>query len=838
MTAERALGLAAKGLHDMAGAVRHLRRAVRVAEGGGLAYEAGLARLNLAAPLAFRGDFAGALLEADRAAAVLRGHDAALVHLQRATVLNIQGRLDEAAEEYRRALPTLKRADDRLNQARLYNNRGILHCSRGDLRSAEADLDRAQELYTGLGLHQPAADVHQNLGFVAARRGDLPAAMQWFDRADEYFHAHGLVDAIGLRDRCEALIPARLTAEARQAATAAVGQLTREGRASYLAEARYMLAQALLLDGDPSGARAVADEAADAFARQRRRSWRALARLLSVRAAWTGGERSPALLAAARKAADDLDAAGWAAHAIDARLIAGELGLGLGRVAVARRELARATGARRSGTVEVRARAWHAEALLRLADGNPRGADAALRAGLRELDRHRVTLGATELRVHASAHAGDLARTGLRLALEDGRPDRVLSWAERWRAGCLHLRPVRPPDADTRSRRLDELRRVALEVDLAALAGRPTGRLLTRQAAIEEDVRRRARHARAGDRPPADPPPRRDRLAAVLGEQALVEIMEAGGTLHAVVVAGGRARLHRLGPADRVRAETESLRSALRRAALGRGSPESLATCLSVSRYAAARLDELLLGPVLADVGERPLVVVPTAELHALPWSTLPSCAGRPVTVAPSAALWCRAATSPPARSGPGARVVLAAGPGLAHAAAEVTALARHYPGAARFTGRQATAGGVAAALDGADLAHLAAHGHFRADNPMFSCLRLADGPLTVYDLEGLRAAPRSLVLSACDSALSGIRAGDEVMGLAAALFSLGTRCLVGAVIPVPDAATRTFMLAFHRRLRQGSTPAEALALVQGAPATDPARVAAAAGFVCFGAGG
>jgi CHAT domain-containing protein len=140
----------------------------------------------------------------------------------------------------------------------------------------------------------------------------------------------------------------------------------------------------------------------------------------------------------------------------------------------------------------------------------------------------------------------------------------------------------------------------------------------------------------------------------------------------------------------------------------------------------------------------------------------------------------------------------------------------------------------VAGALDGAGLAHVAAHGAFRVDNPLFSSLQLADGPLTVYDLEGLARAPRTLVLSACDSGLSGVRPGDELMGLAGALFALGTGSLVASVIPVPDAATRELMVAFHQRLQAGLPVAAALAGAQVAVGRD---VPVAASFVCFGAG-
>ena len=89
------------------------------------------------------------------------------------------------------------------------------------------------------------------------------------------------------------------------------------------------------------------------------------------------------------------------------------------------------------------------------------------------------------------------------------------------------------------------------------------------------------------------------------------------------------------------------------------------------------RLDRGFSGPLRRVVGDRPLVVVPTGRLQTLPWSLLPGCRGRPVTVAPSAALW-YLATGRAVRHGP---VVAAAGPGLAAAGGEVTAVGRLYHG-------------------------------------------------------------------------------------------------------------------------------------------------------------
>ena len=79
---------------------------------------------------------------------------------------------------------------------------------------------------------------------------------------------------------------------------------------------------------------------------------------------------------------------------------------------------------------------------------------------------------------------------------------------------------------------------------------------------------------------------------------------------------------------------------------------------------------------------------------------------------------------------------MLIVGPGLSTGGAEVTALARRQPAARVLRDGSATVESSLAALDGATLAHVAAHGRFRRDSPMFSCLVLDDGPLTVHDFE------------------------------------------------------------------------------------------------------
>ena len=80
-------------------------------------------------------------------------------------------------------------------------------------------------------------------------------------------------------------------------------------------------------------------------------------------------------------------------------------------------------------------------------------------------------------------------------------------------------------------------------------------------------------------------------------------------------------------------------------------------------------------------------------------------------------------------------------GPHLRHAGVEIAAISSLHPRAVTLTGRAAAATAVLQALDGASIAHLACHGRFRSDSPLFASLELADGPLNAYELQQLRRA-------------------------------------------------------------------------------------------------
>jgi CHAT domain-containing protein len=827
--AERALGLAAREQGELRRATHHLRRSIRVAARAGLREREADARVSLAYALfeLGRSRQAVATLSLD---GVTSATASARLAMARALIHARSGDLAAALAGYRAAIPAARLGDDRVLEARAHMNRGLIRAYLGQLDGAATDIRAARAVAEAHELALDVAMCDHNLGFVAARRGDAAAALALYARAEEgYAVLDAPLDEVQL-DRAHLLLSLNLVADAHEAAAAAVAALEARGAGASLAEARLALAYAAA-STDAALAEREARRALQAFGRQERPAWAALARHAALVAAFRRDGSSSQLLRAARATAAALEAAGWRAAAAEARLIAGRVALDRAAEEIAERELSRAAATRRTGTVDVRVRGWHAEALRRQAGGDARGALRAAAAGLRVVEDHRASLGATELRAHAFGHGEELAALGARLALQSRRPARVLEWTERWRAGALRLRAVRPSADERLAALLGELRAVAARLDEATREGvrgerRP---LLARQAELERAVRDRA-HTLAAAGTDAGSGFSLRELRAALGERALVSYVGVDGRLLALVLVDGRATLRELEDAGDVHAELVGLRAALRRLADRRTPAAARAAWQASARHAAARLDALLLAPLPRAVAEREIVVVPTRELHALPWSDLPSRAGLATAVAPSAALWLRARAAPRDAFGDPRRVTLVAGPGLEHAPEEVRAIAAGYPGATVLSGAAATTAAVAAALGASGGAHVAAHGRFRADNPLFSALVLHDGPLTAYDIEALPRVPRELVLSACDAGSSAVRPGDELMGLAAAFLGIGTGVVVASVVPVADGDARTLMLALHAALRAGEPPARALARAQE-------ETGVGAGFVCIGAG-
>jgi Tfp pilus assembly protein PilF len=831
--AHQAAGIVHRDNGDITAGVRELRLALRLARRSGSAEREADVLSSLGAALVYLGRTGSGLAAFERAAQLASDSQLGRVLQRRGTLLWTLGRYAAALEDLRRAIALLVRAGDLAWTARALNTRGVVHLAVGAPLRADADFAAAGRMYADT--HQELALAHTvlNRGLAALRSGDLPTALTFFDDAAVRYQRVDVPTPELSQARCAALRTAGLTGEALAEADVAIGENERvHGQPTRRADLLLVAADCALAADQPQTALARAGAAGRLFRAQRRDRYLLQATMLAVQAHYAAGSVSGRLLLSAGRVAARLDDLA-SVEAVRAHLLAGRVALDLGRRSQAEVHLLAVARTRRRGPAISRATGWLSTALLAEAAGQPRPMLAACRRGLQVLDEHRWTLGASELRAQATAHGTELAALALRHAARAGRPRAFLTWAERWRATAVTAVPaVRPPADPELNAELAALRAVTVRLDEARAQGRPTTTMEREQLRLEGAVRSRSLLARGGARDGAggfDIAAMLDRL----GDSQLVEIVDVDGTLHVLVCSAGRVRQFTAGrTADAVRA-AEYAGFALRRLARNRPGSDPGST-RAVLDTTGPQLEAALLGPAAGYLTGGPVVVAPPGRLHAIPWALLPALGSRVFSVVPSAAAWLRAATAePPARR----RVTLACGPGLVTGGAEIAPVAGLYDDVAVLTGAQATAAGVLSALDGAWLGHIAAHGRFRADSPLFSSLRMHDGPLTVYDFEQLSRAPYRLVLSSCDSGVLAPAGADELLGLVASLLPLGTAGLIAGVIQLNDHAVVPLMVALHQRLRAGESLAQSMYSVRREAAADPAQQAAALSLLAFGAG-
>ncbi len=200
-----------------------------------------------------------------------------------------------------------------------------------------------------------------------------------------------------------------------------------------------------------------------------------------------------------------------------------------------------------------------------------------------------------------------------------------------------------------------------------------------------------------------------------------------------------------------------------------RGHALTLISLPSACHYLHTLYD--LLRPIVPYLGQRRLLIVPHRSLHYVPFHALYDGAQyvieqREVCLAPSASVlqYCLAQPDQPTR-----RAVLCGVPDAQtpRVRDEVQAIAPLFPQSELLLDDEVTLGTLRERAAHADILHLACHGQFRPDNPLFSSLQLADGWLTVRDAYSFELACKLVTLSACETGVSAIAPGDELIGLA-----------------------------------------------------------------------
>ncbi|MBM7813290.1 tetratricopeptide (TPR) repeat protein [Saccharothrix algeriensis] len=713
-------------------------------------------------------------------------------------------------------------------------NRGNAYGEVHRIAEAVRDLDRAVELAAEHDLPLRAAIATHALGNVLRLAGDIPQALRRYQEANRAFRElePGLLLRLGI-DQAEAMISVGLADEAGRLLDEVLPELRRQRIGQDVAEAELYRGAAALADGDLATARRMARSAQRRLVRRGSPAWAAVAGLIELRVdvlrAIESRRSSPAVLRRALELAARLDALRLPDQATVATVLAARMEVRHGNLDSAADLLRGVAGARRFAPIDHRMLLRLCRAELALARGNRRVALAQAKAGLAELGRLRDRMGGLELVSGTALHGRELGDLAVRLVLRGGdsaaTARRLFTWLERTRAQLYRYDPVESTVDSALSERIAEVRRLSRALLRARLDGLATGQLEDRLAAGQREAMRLGWSESPWGRP--RPVATADEVVARLGDRALVSFAACGDELVAVVLAGGRVRMRRLGSAEEATERARRLHADLNALAPDHLPPPLAEVIAASARREAENLDRLLLRPLAGLIGQRELVVVPTGALHVVPWGVLPTCANRPTVAVPSATSWLSTTRADGEQT---SGVLLVRGPGLQAAQGEIDRLAGYHRDAKLLGVADAKVGSVLDSLDGVDLAHIAAHGEHEPENALFSRLELVDGALFAHEVGRVRRPPRRVVLAACELALNRVRPGDEPLGFAGALLAGGARTVIAASSRVGDKPSAEAMADFHHNLAAGASPAVALA---EAVAVDPLRRP----FVCLGSG-
>ncbi len=214
-----------------------------------------------------------------------------------------------------------------------------------------------------------------------------------------------------------------------------------------------------------------------------------------------------------------------------------------------------------------------------------------------------------------------------------------------------------------------------------------------------------------------------------------------------------------------------------------------------------------LVAPIRPLLRGTKLVIVPHGTLHYLPFHALLDSAKYlgdlfEISYAPSATMF--AACQNKSVSANSKILILGVPDDRApQILSEIRNIAGVLPQAELLIGDQATTAAFREKGPASKLVHIATHGVYRRDNPMFSGIKMADGYLNLYDLYQMKLGASLVVLSGCATGMSAIAEGDELLGLQRGLFSAGAASLLLSLWDVHDQSTAELMKSFYTRYIQ-----------------------------------
>lgn len=818
-------------------------RAYQLYEEGGQLLEAKRTLLGRTHVLAALGRYVDAIQAAEQARqAFQQAGEELLAGIATMNLGNVYQRLDQyqAAETlYREARELFVRgeSDNWLAQTDFNLGNALMHLDRP--AEAGAAFARAMDFFEAQGQTVAVAMLHANLGFLELRQCRYTLALQHYQRARDAFRRLGLEKDVVQMDMEVASV--YLDLNLLKEAIAAFQQAAETfQRIDLQYEAGIALAQLALAHtrlGQFVSAERALEQARQLFAKETNAIWLQTCDLYEA-LFHLAQENWATAYAVAIQAAEGLAEPGLAARRAVAHLTAARAGLIAGWREQTRAHLSAAASCLAEldlPTLTYQLEHWRGRLLL--VDGERVAALSALEAATRAAERVRQTLPGDLLR---SAYREDKlgayqALTTVLLSEASGAQiEQAFDVIERAKALALAERMGQaPPQVRPEPDQANDLAQLRAQLNwyYSAYTDRHPESSAGNRQALREAIRGAERDwvkilmrrdLLSTGRPGADPAvlslsETQSRLRA--GE-ALLEYFVADGEILALLIQDKRVELYRnLGAASTIATLVEHLRAHFARRGLeNQFAHRHSAQLLATTKAHLSQLYRTLVAPMTGSLPER-LTIVPHGVLHYVPFHALFDgerflIERHQVSHAPSATLWsyCQAQPARPVKS---ALVIAAGDERIPHVAQETEIVRGLFANARICAGAEAKWSSLRQYAPEADLVHVAAHAVFREDNALFSALHLADEWVTVNDLYELQLRSALVVLTGCETGMSQVAPGDELLGLTRAFLAAGAATLVVSLWPVHDESAAEWVGEFYRHLGAGLSPAAAVRQAQ-----------------------
>lgn len=759
-----------------------------------------------------------------------------------ANMLFRQDRFDDALDLYKRAESQFAVAGNPQDVAAALSNMAMVYSNLNEFQLALDTYTRARAHCERHSMPLLVLRADYNIAYLYYLRGEYTKALDLYRQAQEACDALGDRNRSALcdLDRSEMYLEINLSEEAGELGERALACFEQLGMNYEAGKAVTNVAIAASCLGEVGRAMDLFARARVLFGREQNHLWLALVDFYEALVLYRDGQYGPARKMCL-KAVALFARAGAPARAGLCELLLARLELHAGDLDAAERACVAAVD--RLGDAAPPHLAYQGQLVLGLtreAQGDRESAFAAFRKAHRDLERLRSHLQAEDLKISflkdKLAVYESLVITCLALAPTpehkeaafgyiEGAKSRSLADLIAFRAATLQPRVPNQASEDVRRLRHDlnwHYRQFELEeVSRDKHSAQRMENLRSGAAALEKTLSRSLDELRRTDGEFAamqsGAAQSLDDIRATLSPGTmLLEYYQARGRYYVCVL--GRDQLEILPVADaaKVRHLIALLQFQLSKFRL---QPQYLNAFAGPIRAATeSHLRDLytaLVAPVRGLIdGAARLVIVPHDILHGLPFHALFDGTRYviddfTVSYAPSASVYRLCSIKPPAAVS-GALIM-----GVSDALApciddEVRAVSAMLPGAQVFTGPEATSERLRTHGPSSRFIHLATHGLFRRDNPMFSSVRLGDGPLCVHDLYELQLSAELVTLSGCGTGLNAVVGGDELLGLVRGLLYAGAHSVLLTLWDAYDRSTAEFMQSFYGHLEAGVGKARA----------------------------